>query len=123
MACTATATHQICQALVVALHLRNEASDGGLVVCGTVRTNIRLEILSKKSGDASADSVVQDVRASTKDGVAIVYVHTKRDAEHMARRLAYNKLRARAFHAGMNQHVRERISEEWQNGAHSARWA
>ena len=109
LACTATATPEVRREIAEHLGFAKQPYD--VVLRGFARPNLHLEATSVDGpkevlmrtrtalGEALADG-----------GAAIVYCATRKKTEELADKLASNKLRVAAYHAGLSADERTRVS-------------
>ncbi|MEU5883809.1 ATP-dependent DNA helicase RecQ [Spirillospora sp. NPDC047279] len=103
IALTATASPPVREDIVAALGLR----DVRQVIRGFDRPNISLKVRRFADDGAKRRALAQD--AASREGLGLVYVATRRDAETYAAELAGLGMRAEAYHAGMKASARERV--------------
>jgi ATP-dependent DNA helicase RecQ len=103
IALTATASPPVREDIVATLGLR----DVRQVIRGFDRPNISLDVRLYAEEAAKRRDLVED--AAGRDGLGLVYVATRRDAEAYAEELAAAGRRAEAYHAGMKASERERV--------------
>lgn len=107
VALTATASPPVREDIVAALGLRKVRQ----VIRGFDRPNIDLRVRRFAEESAKRRSLVAD--AAGRDGLGLVYVATRRDAEAYAKELAAAGLRAQAYHAGMKASKREQVHADF----------
>ena len=108
---TATATPEVREDIAVQLGLRGAA----LHVHGFDRPNLRYEVVMAGGAADKADKLVELVR--TRDGgVALVYAATRKNAEAHAQALKRAGMRARVYHAGLEDEVREKAQDVFMAG-------
>ncbi|MEO5878167.1 MAG: ATP-dependent DNA helicase RecQ [Streptosporangiaceae bacterium] len=105
IALTATASPPVREDIIATLGLREVRH----VIRGFDRPNISLEVRRYAEESAKRKALVAD--AAGRDGLGLVYVATRRDAEAYALELTAAGLRAEAYHAGMKAAERERVHE------------
>ena len=109
-ALTATAAPPVREEIVERLGMRRPRQ----VVRGFDRPNIYLEVEREMDDDAKRKAVVERALLEKKPG--LVYVATRKDAEHYAEELAAAGLRAESYHAGMKRAERERVHRAFSDG-------
>jgi ATP-dependent DNA helicase RecQ len=108
---TATATPEVREDIAAQLGLR----DSALHVRGFDRPNLRYEVVRVGGAADKADKLVDLVR--TRDGgVALVYAATRKNAETHAAVLKRAGMRARVYHAGLDDGVREKAQDVFMAG-------
>jgi len=110
VALTATAALPVRRDIVARLGLRDHRE----VVGGFDRPNLHLGVVIALTDDEKRREVVARVRELDADPAThggLLYVATRKDAEHYAQALAAEGLRAEAYHAGMRKADRERVHE------------
>ncbi|MGI5163829.1 RecQ family ATP-dependent DNA helicase [Spirillospora sp. CA-253888] len=103
LALTATASPPVREDIVAALGLR----DVRQVIRGFDRPEISLEVRRFAEEQDKRRALVRD--AAGRDGLGLVYVATRRDAEEYAAELVEAGVRAEPYHAGMKAAERERV--------------
>jgi RecQ family ATP-dependent DNA helicase len=103
IALTATAAPPVREDIVQTLGLRNVRQ----VIRGFDRPNIMLRVRRFADERAKRRALVED--AVGRDGLGLVYVATRKDAEAYAEELTAAGLRAEAYHAGLRASRRERV--------------
>jgi ATP-dependent DNA helicase RecQ len=111
IALTATAAPPVRAEIVERLELR----DPEIVVRGFDRPNIFLEVVHEVDDAAKREAVVLRTASSAKPG--ILYVATRREADEYAAELAELGLAAAPYHAGMAAKERDRVQQEFMDGA------
>ena len=111
IALTATAAPPVRAEIVERLRLREPE----LVVRGFDRPNIFLEVVHELDAAAKREAAVLRAAGSAKPG--IVYVATRRAADEYAAELAEIGLAAAAYHAGLPVAERDRVQQEFMDGA------
>jgi DNA topoisomerase-3 len=109
IALTATATPAVQDDIVKELRLENEAR----FIHGFRRTNIGIEVVERSPGERA--DVVMRLLSRPAQRPAIVYAPTRKDAEQLALRLE-TKLRAAAYHAGLDTSVRDHVQTAFIEG-------
>ncbi|MBW8483136.1 RecQ family ATP-dependent DNA helicase [Actinomadura parmotrematis] len=105
IALTATAAPPVREDIVAALGMR----DVRQVIRGFDRPNITLRVRRFEDEQAKRRALIED--AAGRDGLGLVYVATRKDAESYAADLAAAGLRAEPYHAGMKAAERERVHD------------
>jgi superfamily II DNA/RNA helicase len=65
--------------------------------------------------DSKLETLVRHLEAS--DGLTLVFVRTKRGADHLVRKLARRQVEAVAMHGDLSQRTRERALQRFESGA------
>ncbi len=108
---TATATPEVREDIAAQLGLDAAV----LHVRGFDRPNLRYEVVKAGGAADKADKLVELVR--TRDGgVALVYAATRKNAEAYAQALKHAGMRARVYHAGLEDDVREKAQDVFMAG-------
>jgi ATP-dependent DNA helicase RecQ len=112
LALTATATPRVAKDIAEQLGMRDPAVFRGSVF----RPNLRLEVV-KKGGDAprSREEILDRVRARRGES-GIVYCIARRSAESVAEFLRSRRVKALAYHAGLEPGERERVQDAFLGG-------
>jgi len=105
LALTATAAPTVRAEIVERLRL----DDPCVIVRGFDRPNLHLAVESFYSEKEKLDGVVERVLASEPPG--IVYAATRRGSEELAERLAHERLRSMAYHAGLPKRARADVQD------------
>jgi ATP-dependent DNA helicase RecQ len=113
LALTATATPKVATDIAEQLGMRDPALFRGSVF----RPNLRLEAV-KKGGDGpgSRDEILSRVRARRGES-GIVYCIARKSAESVAEFLRSRKVKALAYHAGLEAGERERVQDAFLGGS------
>jgi ATP-dependent DNA helicase RecQ len=107
IALTATAAPPVRADIIERLHLENPV----VVVGGTGRENIYLAVFRCLDERDQQQKVIDKV--ATTDGPGIVYVATRRAAEHYAQELQTHGIAATAYHAGLPTRSREEVQQDF----------
>ena len=110
IALTATAAPPVRTDIIERLQLQ----DAAIVVGGTARENIYLSV-SRCLDPSDQEKKVLEA-ATTTAGPGIVYVATRKAAEHYADELAMRGVRSAAYHAGLPKRVREDVQQQFMAG-------
>ena len=110
IALTATAAPPVRTDIIERLQLH----DAAIVVGGTARENIYLSV-SRCLDPSDQEKKVLEA-ATTTAGPGIVYVATRKAAEHYADELAMRGVRSAAYHAGLPKRVREDVQQQFMAG-------
>jgi ATP-dependent DNA helicase RecQ len=108
---TATATPEVRRDIAVQLGL----DDPHMHVRGFDRPNLTYEVAQAGGAADKADRLVELVRTRS-DGVALVYAATRKNAEQHAATLKAAGMRARVYHAGLDDSARERAQDVFMAG-------
>jgi len=112
LALTATATPRVATDIAEQLGMRDPVISRGSVF----RPNLRLEV-AKKGGDGvrSREEILDRVRARRGES-GIVYCISRKSAESVAEFLHSRKVKALAYHAGLEADQRERVQDAFLGG-------
>jgi ATP-dependent DNA helicase RecQ len=112
LALTATATPKVANDIAEQLGMRDPVVSRGSVF----RSNLRLEVV-KKGGDGvkSREEILDRVRARRGES-GIVYCIARKSAESVAEFLRSRKVKALAYHAGLEADERERVQDAFLRG-------
>jgi ATP-dependent DNA helicase RecQ len=111
VALTATATPDVREEIAVQLGLREPA----VFVRGFDRPNLSFSVVTT-GGDADKLPRCLDLIRSA-GGPSLVYTATRKKSERVAEALGKRGVRARAYHAGLDDDERARVQDEWTAGA------
>jgi ATP-dependent DNA helicase RecQ len=113
LALTATATPRVARDIVEQLGMRAAVEFRG----SFFRPNLRLEVHRKgDEGVKSREEILAHVRAHRGES-GIVYCIARRSAESVAEFLRTRRVRAAAYHAGLDPAERERVQDAFLSGA------
>jgi ATP-dependent DNA helicase RecQ len=108
---TATATPEVREDIAVQLGLANFS----LHVRGFERPNLYYSVVSSGGAADKTQKLIELVR--TRDGgVALVYAATRKNAEAYAQALKKAGMRARVYHAGLENGIREKAQDVFMSG-------
>lgn len=108
IALTATATPKVQSDIIKNLGMEK----GDVFKSSFNRTNLFYEIRPKLNNDQAQKSIVQFIR--TKPGQSgIVYVLSRKSTEEVAKLLQVNGIKAKAYHAGLDQKTRVKVQDEF----------
>ena len=108
---TATATPEVREDIAVQLGLANFS----LHVRGFDRPNLYYQVVSSGGAADKTQKMIELVR--TRDGgVALVYAATRKNAEAYAQALKKAGMRARVYHAGLENGIREKAQDVFMSG-------
>ncbi len=107
VALTATATPEVREDIARQLALRDPA----LVLTGFDRTNLSYHVIATKNDAAKDATLIDLLRTRQEDGVAIVYASTRKTVERIATMLQHAKVRAVAYHAGLDDAHRAEVQD------------
>lgn len=110
LALTATATREVRKQIIDNLGL----VDPEIVVRGFERPNLDLEVTRYANKTEKLDRIIELARAHTR---GIVYAATRKSVEEVTLELKRAKLPATAYHAGMLDLQRRKVSEDFASGA------
>ena len=110
IALTATAAPPVRKDILERLRLR----DPVVVVGGTARENIYLSVTRCLDQSDQEKKVIETV--TTAEGPGIVYVSTRKAAEHYANGLQAKDISAACYHAGLAKRLREDVQQEFMTG-------
>ncbi len=106
LALTATATPAVRTDVVAQLALRN----AHVIVAGFDRANLTYRVRPAPTQAAKDDALAVALREMP-SGVAVVYATTRREVERVAHSLRRKKVRAAAYHAGLEDAERSRVQD------------
>jgi len=109
VALTATATPAVRRDIAKQLGLR----DPVVVISGFDRRNLHYHVLATKN-DAAKDATLASLLRD-RDGVAVVYASTRKSVERIAHVLSREKVRAVAYHAGLDDDHRHAVQDSFMN--------
>jgi ATP-dependent DNA helicase RecQ len=107
VALTATATPEVREDIARQLGLRDPA----LVLTGFDRTNLTYHVVATKNDAAKDATLIDLLRTRQEDGVAIVYASTRKTVERIATMLQHAKVKAVAYHAGLDDAHRADVQD------------
>lgn len=105
VALTATATPHVRSDIVAQLDLDNPTT----IITGFDRTNLAYHVLPTKTDLDKDDALVHLLRSS--DGLAVVYASTRKAVERIAELLERARIRASAYHAGLDDERRRGVQD------------
>ncbi|MBA3542336.1 MAG: RecQ family ATP-dependent DNA helicase [Deltaproteobacteria bacterium] len=108
---TATATPEVRADIAVQLGF----DDPQLHVRGFDRPNLRYEVMQAGNPEDKSTKLIDLVR-TREGGVALVYAATRKNAEKLAKDLKTAGMRARVYHAGLQDAVRETAQDVFMSG-------
>ena len=111
VALTATATPEVREDIARQLALRDPA----LVLTGFDRTNLSYHVIATRNDAAKDATLIDLIRARADDGVAIVYASTRKTVERIATMLQHARIRAVAYHAGLDDAHRAEVQDDFMN--------
>ncbi len=112
LALTATATRQVTADIGRQLAMQDPLEFRG----SFFRRNLRLQAMRKGEGSPrTRDAVLRLVRARRGES-GIVYCLSRRSTEATAEALRQHRIRALAYHAGLDAETRNRVQDAWQAG-------
>jgi ATP-dependent DNA helicase RecQ len=109
VALTATATPAVRRDIAKQLGLRDPA----VIISGFDRRNLHYHVLATKN-DAAKDATLASLLRD-RDGIAVVYAATRKSVERIAHVLGREKVRAVAYHAGLDDDRRHEVQEAFMN--------
>jgi ATP-dependent DNA helicase RecQ len=109
VALTATATPEVRRDIARQLHLVDPLT----VITGFDRTNLTYHVLPTKNDADKDDALVQALRAN--DGLAVVYASTRKSVERIAGVLERARVKAIAYHAGLDDDNRHEVQDAFMN--------
>lgn len=110
IALTATATPKVQSDIVKNLGLR----DANIFISSFNRTNLFYEILPKIQKDQTVKSIVKFI-SQHKGKSGIIYTLNRKTTEELAELLVANKIKAVAYHAGLDQKLRADRQDQFLN--------
>ncbi|MDT9593121.1 RecQ family ATP-dependent DNA helicase [Nocardioides zeae] len=112
IATTATAAAPVLESITARLGL----GDAAVVTSDLARPNLRLDVEQVPDGDRLDERALELADRGDADGLALVYVRTRKHAEQLATALADRGRRAAAYHAGLRRADREAVHERFDGG-------
>ena len=109
MALTATATERVRTDIRGMLDIENSY----LFVQSFNRPNLKYEVRPKKK--AYQQEIIEFIKKNYKDETGIIYCLSKQRCEDMADCLTKEGIRAKPYHAGLDDNVRRRNQDDWSN--------
>ena len=109
LALTATATPEVRKDIAQQLALRTPS----IIVTGFDRTNLHYHVVPTRNDDDKDRVLVQTLREH--EGVAVVYASTRKNVERIAGVLERAKVRAIAYHAGLDDAHRHEVQDSFMN--------
>jgi ATP-dependent DNA helicase RecQ len=107
VALTATATPEVREDIARQLALQDPA----LILTGFDRTNLSYSVIATKNDAAKDATLIDLLRTRQEDGVAIVYASTRKTVERIATMLQHAKVKAIAYHAGLDDEHRAEVQD------------
>jgi ATP-dependent DNA helicase RecQ len=105
VALTATATPHVRTDIVAQLKLDSPTT----IITGFDRTNLSYAVIPTPNDSAKDDALVHLLR--TTDGLAVVYASTRKSVERIAQLLDRAKIKAAAYHAGLDDERRHEVQD------------
>ena len=109
IALTATATPEVRKDIAQQLALRNPS----IIVTGFDRTNLHYHVVPTRNDDDKDRMLVQTLREH--EGLAVVYASTRKNVERIASVLERAKVKAIAYHAGLDDAHRHEVQDSFMN--------
>jgi ATP-dependent DNA helicase RecQ len=109
IALTATATPEVRRDIATQLALRAPET----IITGFDRTNLSYHVVRTRTDEDKDVALVQTLREH--EGVAVVYAATRRAVERIANVLESARIRAVAYHAGLDDSHRHEVQEAFMN--------
>jgi ATP-dependent DNA helicase RecQ len=109
VALTATATLEVRQDIVQQLCLDNP----NVIVAGFDRTNLVYHVIATRSQEEKDKTAIELLRNA--EGTAVVYAPTRKAVERVAAALVRGRVRAVAYHAGLEAGERQRAQDAFMN--------
>jgi ATP-dependent DNA helicase RecQ len=106
IALTATATPHVRRDIVEQLKLDTSTP----IITGFDRTNLTYSVIPTKT-DAEKDDALVHLLRTTDEGLAVVYASTRKTVERIAQLLDRSKIRAAAYHAGLDDERRHAVQD------------
>jgi ATP-dependent DNA helicase RecQ len=107
VALTATATPEVREDIARQLALQDPA----LILTGFDRTNLSYSVIATRNDAAKDATLIDLLRTRQEDGVAIVYASTRKTVERIATMLQHAKVKAIAYHAGLDDEHRAEVQD------------
>jgi len=111
VALTATATPDVRDEIGAQLGLRDPA----VFVRGFDRPNLAFTVAPTGGDTDKLPRCLELIRAAS--GPALIYTATRKKAERVAEALSGKRVRARAYHAGLDDAERAQVQDQWMAGA------
>lgn len=108
MALTATATPRVRIDVVNQLGIHNCK----WFLSSFNRPNLKY-IVAPRNGKKTLDDIMSMIKIKFSKASGIIYCFSRKDCETLATTLCASKIKATAYHAGMNDSQRERVQKEW----------
>jgi ATP-dependent DNA helicase RecQ len=105
VALTATATPHVRGDIVTQLKLESPTT----IITGFDRTNLTYSVLPTKNDQEKDDTLIHLLR--TNEGLAVVYASTRKAVERIAHLLDRAKIKAAAYHAGLDDKKRHEVQD------------
>ena len=109
IALTATATPEVRRDIAAQLALRSPET----IITGFDRTNLSYYVVRTRTDEDKDAALVQTLREH--DGLAVVYAATRRAVDRIATVLEGARIRAVAYHAGLDDSHRHEVQEAFMN--------
>jgi ATP-dependent DNA helicase RecQ len=109
LALTATATPEVRKDIAQQLALRNPS----IIVTGFDRTNLHYHVVPTRNDDDKDRMLVETLRQH--EGVAVVYASTRKNVERIAGVLERARIKATAYHAGLDDAHRHEVQDSFMN--------
>jgi ATP-dependent DNA helicase RecQ len=109
IALTATATPEVRRDIATQLALRSPET----IITGFDRTNLSYHVVRTRTDDDKDVALVRTLREH--EGLAVVYAATRRSVERIAGVLESARIRAVAYHAGLDDSHRREVQESFMN--------
>lgn len=108
MALTATATPHVRTDVHQQLALRQCK----WFLCSFNRPNLKYVVKPKKNAAATLEDILSIIKRF-QNSSGIIYCLSRNDCDKMAEQLRQHGVRAKAYHAGLNDNVRETVQKDW----------
>ena len=113
LALTATATDKIISDISTTLNL----NDPKLIKSSFHRENLDINLVRKYNKDIDLNEIVDLIKKLEKTDKAIIYCKTKDETDDFVLKLKEHNIKAKSYHAGKTNQLRNKIQEKFTNGS------